>query len=46
MKSRVVRHGTRFLLRIICEGLKGVKPAVQPLARPAVAAAKVTSAGE
>jgi glycosyltransferase involved in cell wall biosynthesis len=46
MKSRVVRHGTRFLLRIIWEGLKGVKPAVQPLARPAVAAAKVTSAGE
>jgi CDP-paratose 2-epimerase len=46
MKSRVVRHGTRFLLRIIWEGIKGVKPAVQPEARPAVAAAKVTSAGE
>ncbi len=26
MKSRVVRHGTRFLLRIIWEGLRGVKP--------------------
>src|SRR5262245_26135230 len=27
MKSRVVRHGTRFLLRIIYEGLRGVKRA-------------------
>jgi glycosyltransferase involved in cell wall biosynthesis len=26
MKSRVIRHGTRFLLRILWEGLKGVKP--------------------
>ena len=26
MKSRVVRHGTRFLLRILWEGLLGVKP--------------------
>ena len=25
MKSRVVRHGTRFLLRIIYEGLRGVR---------------------
>ncbi len=25
-KSRVIRHGTRFLLRILWEGLKGVKP--------------------
>jgi hypothetical protein len=25
-KSRVVRHGTRFLLRILFEGAKGVKP--------------------
>jgi glycosyltransferase involved in cell wall biosynthesis len=25
-KSSVVRHGTRFLLRILWEGLKGVKP--------------------
>ena len=25
-KSRVIRHGTRFLRRIIREGLKGVKP--------------------
>lgn len=30
MKSRVVRHGTRFLLRIFWEGLRGVKP--QPAA--------------
>ena len=29
MKSRVVRHGTRFLSRIIWEGLKGVRPAGQ-----------------
>ena len=33
MKSRVVRHGTRFLLRILWEGFKGV----QPLATPKVA---------
>lgn len=26
MKSSVVRHGTRFLLRILWEGFKGVKP--------------------
>ncbi len=25
-KSRVISHGTRFLLRIIWEGLKGIKP--------------------
>ncbi len=25
-KSRVVRHGTRFLVRIIWEGIRGVKP--------------------
>jgi len=30
MKSRVVRHGTRFLARIIYEGARGVKPASQP----------------
>jgi len=28
MKSRVVRHGTRFLLRIIYEGFRGVRHAV------------------
>ena len=28
MKSRVVRHGTRFLLRIIYEGFRGVRRAV------------------
>jgi glycosyltransferase involved in cell wall biosynthesis len=26
MKSRVVRHGTRFLVRIVQEGLRGVQP--------------------
>jgi hypothetical protein len=26
MKSKVIKHGTRFLLRIIYEGLRGVKP--------------------
>jgi glycosyltransferase involved in cell wall biosynthesis len=26
MKSRVIRHGTRFLLRILYEGMRGVKP--------------------
>jgi glycosyltransferase involved in cell wall biosynthesis len=26
VKSRVVRHGTRFLARILLEGLKGVRP--------------------
>jgi glycosyltransferase involved in cell wall biosynthesis len=26
MKSSVIRHGTRFLLRILWEGFKGVKP--------------------
>lgn len=30
MKSRVVRHGTRFLLRILWEGLRGVKPQTLP----------------
>ena len=30
MKSRVVHHGTRFLARIIYEGLKGVKPVALP----------------
>jgi glycosyltransferase involved in cell wall biosynthesis len=30
MKSRVVRHGTRFLLRILWEGMRGVNPLAQP----------------
>ena len=30
MKSRVVRHGTRFLLRIFWEGFRGVKPVSVP----------------
>lgn len=29
MKSRVIRHGTRFLLRILWEGIRGVKPVAQ-----------------
>lgn len=32
MKSRVVRHGTRFLLRILWEGLRGVQPKALPAA--------------
>lgn len=31
-KSRVVRHGTRFLLRILYEGMRGVKPEVKRVA--------------
>jgi hypothetical protein len=34
MKSRVVRHGTRFLMRAVWEGIRGVKPAVQPQLHP------------
>jgi glycosyltransferase involved in cell wall biosynthesis len=47
MKSRVVRHGTRFLLRIIWEGIKGVKPAVaaEPVAHVAGEKARSTEAG-
>lgn len=30
VKSRVIRHGTRFLARILFEGMKGVKPAPVP----------------
>jgi glycosyltransferase involved in cell wall biosynthesis len=47
MKSRVVRHGTRFLMRIIWEGFKGVKPAVaaEPVARVAAEKARSTEAG-
>lgn len=52
-KSRVVRHGTRFLLRILFEGAKGVKPAPgrqrtpddAVLAPPAPAAAPVATPG-
>jgi glycosyltransferase involved in cell wall biosynthesis len=35
-KSRVVRHGTRFLLRIIREALKGMKPVTTAPAAAAV----------
>ncbi len=35
MKSRVIRHGTRFLLRIFWEGLRGVRP------EPTIAAAGI-----
>ena len=34
MKSRVVRHGTRFLARIIWEGFRGVKPLRAPASIP------------
>lgn len=45
MKSRVVRHGTRFLIRIVWEGLfKGVKPVAVPGAHPEGAAAKKQTA--
>lgn len=45
MKSRVVRHGTRFLIRIVWEGLfKGVKPVAVPAAHPEGAAAKKQTA--
>ena len=43
MKSRVVRHGTRFLMRIIWEGIRGVKPVVQPAPSPAVVVEKARS---
>lgn len=33
-KSKVIRHGTRFLMRILWEGYKGVKPAPNPLGTP------------
>jgi glycosyltransferase involved in cell wall biosynthesis len=36
-KSKVIRHGTRFLMRILWEGMRGVKPinGLHPLAQPA-----------
>jgi glycosyltransferase involved in cell wall biosynthesis len=43
MKSRVVQHGTRFLTRIIWEGIKGVKPA--PQSQAATAPGKTQSTG-
>jgi glycosyltransferase involved in cell wall biosynthesis len=39
MKSRVVQHGTRFLARILWEGLKGVKPIAAKAGVPEVKAA-------
>ena len=41
MKSRVIRHGTRFLARILWEGFKGVKPKLSP-AGAAVPVAKAS----
>ena len=35
-KSKVVRHGSRFLLRILWEGIKGVKPQLSHTTTPAV----------
>jgi glycosyltransferase involved in cell wall biosynthesis len=48
MKSRVIRHGTRFLRRIIWEGIRGVKPAVPVPVQTNIAAEKAqsTSAGQ
>lgn len=36
MKSRVIRHGLRFLGRIVWEGLRGVKPEHTPAPSPQV----------
>lgn len=35
MKSRVIRHGTRFLFRIIWEGIRGVRPVARQASLPA-----------
>jgi glycosyltransferase involved in cell wall biosynthesis len=35
MKSRVIRHGTRFLFRIIYEGIRGVRPVAREVTAPA-----------
>jgi glycosyltransferase involved in cell wall biosynthesis len=40
-KSRVVRHGTRFLMRIIWEGLRGVRPDGARVPQPSGRAALV-----
>lgn len=40
VKSRVIRHGTRFLARILLEGMKGVKPAAVVKRTPARPAAR------
>jgi glycosyltransferase involved in cell wall biosynthesis len=44
MKSRVVRHGIRFLLRILWEGLRGVQPDVAPA--PVETPARTAVAGQ
>jgi glycosyltransferase involved in cell wall biosynthesis len=44
MKSRVVHHGTRFLMRILWEGMRGVKPRVLPEPK-AAPATKIESTG-
>lgn len=43
-KSKVIRHGTRFLMRILWEGIRGVKPVLQeqPALLPATGPASVT----
>jgi len=43
MKSRVIRHGTRFLFRIIWEGFKGVKPLPVSDAQPGGQADRISS---
>lgn len=42
MKSRVIRHGTRFLARILYEGARGVRPAARPAGAPLGAPAAAT----
>ncbi|HSG01096.1 MAG TPA: glycosyltransferase family 2 protein [Vicinamibacterales bacterium] len=44
-KSKVVRHGTRFLVRIIREGIKGVPPRRLAAAAAPPASADTSSAG-
>lgn len=46
MKSRVIRHGTRFLARIIWEGTRGVKPKARPATDTAVPAAAAATKPE
>jgi glycosyltransferase involved in cell wall biosynthesis len=41
MKSRVIRHGTRFLARILYEGMRGVKPTAATVPVAAGRAAEV-----
>ena len=44
-KSKVVRHGTRFLMRIFLEGIKGVKPRESPATAGALNASDANHEG-